>query len=324
MNLKRMSLMAAGLTVGIIILSILVSLPFYMHDMSKVRKAVESGSKTMDSPYGTLEYIDVGEGEPVLVSHGTMGGYDLGLLNSQSFTGSNYRFIIPSRFGYLKSSMPADHSYEAQADSFAYLLDQLGIDKVLVQGASAGGVPAIQFAIRYPERCSSLVLLSTIAYAPPEEFKAQNLPIPGFVYEALLKSNYTFWVLLKAAPSLVHGMVGASEDLKSSSSKEELEVLDKMGWTFLPVSDRYKGWFQDGQNINSLQEMPLDKIKAPTLIIGAEDDMLAPHAWSRYTAKKIHNSNIITYKSGGHMLLGHLSEVREQINQFIANALNKG
>lgn len=323
MNLKKISLIAAGLMVGIIIISILVSLPFYFHDMSEIRKAVESGSKTMDSPYGTIEYIDIGEGKPVLVSHGTMGGYDLGLLNSQSVTGSNYRFIIPSRFGYLKSSMPEDNSFEAQADCFAYLLDQLGIDKVAVQGASAGGVPAIQFAIRHPERCSSLILLSTIAYAPPEEFKAQDLPVPGFVYEALLKSDYTFWVLLKVSPSLVHGMVGASEEVKSGSSKEELEVLDKMGWTFLPVSDRYKGWYQDGQNINSLKEMLLEKIKAPTLIIGTEDDNLAPHAWSRYTAKKIKDSRLVTYNTGGHILLGHMSEARKLVDQFIEDSFGR-
>jgi pimeloyl-ACP methyl ester carboxylesterase len=321
MNLKKMSLKAVGLMVGIIILGILISLPFYFHDMAKMNKALKLGSKIMNSPYGTIEYVDVGEGTPVLISHGTMEGYDLGLLQAQGYLHGKYRFIIPSRFGYLRSSIPSDHSFEAQADCFSYLLDHLGIDKAIVEGMSAGGVPAIQFAIRHPEKCSSLILLSSIAYAPPTEFKPQKLPIPGFIYDALLKSDYTFWMLLKVSPSTVQSIVGASDKVKSDCSKEEIELLDKMIWSFMPVSKRYNGWKEDGQNINRLEEMPLDRIKAPTLIVGAEDDMIAPHAWSKYTAKNIHNSQLVTYKSGGHILLGHMSEVRKLSDQFIKKCL---
>ena len=43
---------------------------------------------------------------------------------------------------------------------------------------------------------------------------------------------------------------------------------------FLPVSERYKGWAEDGQNIDRLEEMPLKKIKAPILIVSAKDDTI--------------------------------------------------
>jgi pimeloyl-ACP methyl ester carboxylesterase len=317
MNFKEISLKAAGLLIGIIVLGILISLPFYFHDMSRLNKTLKERSKTIDSPYGTIEFVDIGEGKPVLISHGTMGGYDFGLLTAQGFLSGNYRLIIPSRFGYLQSSIPSDDSFEAQADSYAYLLDQLGIDKAVIAGTSAGGVPAIQFAIRHPERISSLILISTVAYSPPSEFKAQNLPIPGFVYDALLKNDYIFWAMLKVSPSTVHSIIGASDNLKNNCSKEELELMDKMGWALMPVSKRYQGWNKDAENINKLEEMSLDRIKAPTLIIGAEDDTFAPHAWSKYTAKNIHNSKLITVRFGGHMLLGHMHDMRRLSEEFI-------
>lgn len=317
MNFKVISLKAAGLSIAIIILILLISLPFYFRDMSQLNKALKAGSKTMDSPYGTIEYVDIGEGRPVLISHGTMGGYDFGLLTAQGFLNGEYRVIVPSRFGYLQSSIPSDDSYEAQADSYAYLLDQLGIEQAVIAGTSAGGVPAIKFAIQYPERTSSLILISTVAYAPPSEFKAQSLPIPGFVYDALLNNDYLFWALLKAAPSTVHSIIGASDELKSNSSKEELELMDELGWALMPVSKRHKGWSKDAENINNLEEMALDQIKAPTLIIGAEDDTFAPHAWSRYTAKNIPDSKLVTLNSGGHMLLGHMHDIRIVTDEFI-------
>lgn len=320
MNIRKLMLKGAAFTVGLLILSIVISLPFYYYDMSKLNEALEEGSKTISSPYGTIEYEDIGEGIPILVSHGTMGGYDFGALQARSYLSGTYRWIVPSRFGYLRSSMAEQPSFETQADSYAYLLNSLNVDKVIVEGMSAGGVPAMQFAARYPEKCAGLILLSTVAYAPPSVYKAQDLPVPGFVYDTMLKSDYLFWVLLKLMPSTVHNIAGASESLKRNCSPDELELLSRLGWSFLPVSKRFAGWKQDSRNINGLGALPLDQITAPTLIVSAEDDTVAPQAWSRYTAEQISGSHLITYETGGHMLLGHMEELRDVMRRFINKA----
>ncbi|MDF2655172.1 MAG: hydrolase [Bacillota bacterium] len=317
MNFRKLMLKAAAFTVGLLILSIVISLPFYYYDMSKLNEALEEGSKTISSPYGTIEYVDIGEGIPVLISHGTMGGYDFGALQAQSYLSGKYRLIVPSRFGYLRSSMAQEPSFETQADSYAYLLDFLNVDKVIVEGMSAGGVPAMQFAARYPEKCAGLILLSTVAYAPPSVYKAQDLPVPSIVYDTMLKSDYLFWVLLKLTPASVHNIAGASERLKRNCSPDELEMLNRLGWSFLPVSKRFAGWKQDSRNINGLGALPLDQITAPTLIVSADDDTVAPQAWSRYTAEQISGSRLITFETGGHMLLGHMEELSDMTGRFI-------
>ena len=54
--------------------------------------------------------------------------------------------IAMSRFGYLRTPMPADASPEAQADAHVCLLDALGIGKTAAMGGSAGGggIPVIR------------------------------------------------------------------------------------------------------------------------------------------------------------------------------------
>ena len=60
-----------------------------------------------------------------------------------------------------------------QAAALLELLDTLNIEKVYVLGASAGGTPAIRFALDDPERTAGLILLSS---APVWDKKPQKLP----------------------------------------------------------------------------------------------------------------------------------------------------
>jgi pimeloyl-ACP methyl ester carboxylesterase len=71
-----------------------------------------------------------------------------------------FHWIAPSRFGYLRSTFHAGAGHEEQARVYAWLLDHLGIARVAVIGLSAGGPSALFFAALYPDRVSSLTLLS--------------------------------------------------------------------------------------------------------------------------------------------------------------------
>ena len=113
--------------------------------------------KTAELSYGTMTYIDEGEGEVVLSVHGLFGGYDQAYENVRSRIGRN-RLMAPSRFGYLGSAVMGGGTPKEQAAAYVELLDQLGIDQVFVLGTSAGGTPAIRFALDYPERVKGLIL----------------------------------------------------------------------------------------------------------------------------------------------------------------------
>ena len=297
--------------------AILSSIPFYYQDMKEVNLFMENGAKKMESPYGTIEYLDIGEGKPILLSHGTMGGHDHGLLMAQKLIGDGYRVIIPSRFGYLNSEMPSDPSFEKQAESYAYLIEQLELEEVVVAGMSAGSVPATLFAINYPDKTEKLILLSSITYVPKALSEPQSLPVPEIVYETVLNNDYLFWCIYKLSPATVNNLFGASKELTSQSEQEELQFVDAVSRTFLPVSRRYAGWLNDSNNISQLTDMNLESIDVPTLVISAKDDNLAPHSWSEYLSGRIHGSRLVAFETGGHVLLGHTDDAKELCRDFI-------
>ena len=72
----------------------------------------------------------MGEGEPILIVHGAEGGFDQGMDMTGAMAGSGYQIITPSRFGYLRSTMPDNPTTAMQADAYAQLLDHLGIGQV--------------------------------------------------------------------------------------------------------------------------------------------------------------------------------------------------
>ena len=68
---------------------------------------------------GVVEYATSGQGSPVLIIHGTLGGYDQGLAIARLFDQRRFSFISVSRAGYLGSGIPTGLTATQQADSFA-------------------------------------------------------------------------------------------------------------------------------------------------------------------------------------------------------------
>src|SRR5438270_847651 len=65
---------------------------------------------------------------------------------------------------------------EAQADLYAATLDALNVSQVVVAALSGGGPSALQFALRYPQRCRGLLMLSALSQDYTEEGVYRSLP----------------------------------------------------------------------------------------------------------------------------------------------------
>jgi 2-hydroxy-6-oxonona-2,4-dienedioate hydrolase len=102
-----------------------------------------------DSRFGNIEYT---EGPPMILSYPLFGGFDMMTSFAETFIGASHRFVAPSRFGYLGSYLPPAATPADQADTYALLLDALGIDRAAMFGCSGGGPSAIQFALCHPDR----------------------------------------------------------------------------------------------------------------------------------------------------------------------------
>jgi hypothetical protein len=120
----------------------------YRSDLHRAREAASRGSDVIATAAGPIEYATAGDGIPLLSIHGAGGGGDLGLANAAELVGDGFRVIAPSRFGYLRTPVPADTSPAAQADAHAALLSALGIPAAIVLGVSAGARSAVELALR--------------------------------------------------------------------------------------------------------------------------------------------------------------------------------
>ncbi|HMR70819.1 MAG TPA: alpha/beta fold hydrolase, partial [Rubrivivax sp.] len=145
---------------------------FALHrrDMRLAYARIAAGSQRLDSPWGDVEFTTgsgAGVGTPVLVVHGSGGGFDQGALVARTLIDDGRRWIAPSRFGYLRSALPAGAGFAEQADAFAWLVEQLGLGRVHVLALSHGGPSALWLALRHPRRVASLTLLSAGVTALP-------------------------------------------------------------------------------------------------------------------------------------------------------------
>ena len=124
-----------------------VSLNF-QRDLAEARTATLGRSRVIDSPWGSIEYADIGSGPAVLFIHGSGGGFDQALAFGGPLAGRGVRIIAPSRFGYLRSAMPDGATPEMQADALDWLMRRLGIQEAVIFGGSAGALSATQLALR--------------------------------------------------------------------------------------------------------------------------------------------------------------------------------
>jgi pimeloyl-ACP methyl ester carboxylesterase len=285
----------------------------FLRDLRAAKRRIASGSRSIDSG---IEYAESGDGPPLLIVHGAGGGWDQGLAVAGALLGDKYRIISPSRFGYLRTPLPEDASAEAQAAAHARVLDALGIDRVPVIGISAGGPSAMQFCLKYPERCSALILIVPLAYPPK---KVAPLRFFGALVKAIAASDFFFWAGTKIAHKMmVETILGTPIRDYWTASDDERQDLDEFLRWILPISRRASGIANDAAIASALPRYDLEAIRVPTLVISAEDCLYGTFKGSVYTAEHVPHAKLVTFKRGGHLLVGHVRDVQSEIASFLS------
>src|SRR5688572_20437453 len=308
---------------GLAVLSALVAAWLaYERDLRRERHRVGSGSQIAATRCGPIEFASAGRGPAVLLVHGAGGGFDQALDIATELAAQGFRAISMSRFGYLRTPLPADASPAAQADAHACLLEDLGIERAAIVGVSAGAPSAMQFALRHPQRASALVLLVPLAYAPREgKPQPEMAPATRFMLEKAVRSDLLYWAALKAAPSLVVKTVLATppEVLGSASAQEQARARAVMH-NLLPLSERKQGLLNDWAIGASIERYALERITAPTLVVSLQDDLYGTFHSARYTAAHIPGARFVGYARGGHAWVGHHEEIFAQLVAFLGGS----
>ena len=241
-------------------------------------------------------------GETLLSVHGLYGGYDQAFENVGSLS-SRYRILAPSRFGYPGSSVKGEGTPREQAEAYAELLDRLGIEQVFILGVSAGGTPAIRFALDFPLRAKGLILYCSAAPWNEKPARIPSLMGPPPIMNHDLPMWLAFPLYRRVygmAADVVHGM--------------------------LPLSKRKEGADLDARIVNhdmavNFEAYPIEEMHVPVLLLHARDDRMAPF---KGPAGQVEGSlhrypNLETkiFETGGHLMTGHSREIDAAVVEFI-------
>jgi 2-hydroxy-6-oxonona-2,4-dienedioate hydrolase len=295
----------------------------YRRDIRRERRRTLTGGRMARTSCGPIEYAEIGDGPPVLVVHGAGGGYDQGMDLGGPLAAKGFRVIAMSRFGYLRTPLPADASAAAQADAHAALLDALGIRRAPIVGASAGAPSSMQFALRHPDRCSALVLLVPAAYAPRPGGAPPLKTRAGaeFLSKTALKSDFLFWAAIRLArPFVTRAILGTPTEVVENADAAEQARVAEMLRHILPVSTRAPGLLNEVAVTSSLPRYDLERIAVPTLAISMEDDLYGTFDCARYTAEHVPGARFKSCPTGGHLLVGHHEEIIAEIAAFLVEA----
>jgi 2-hydroxy-6-oxonona-2,4-dienedioate hydrolase len=288
----------------------------YRRDIASLRTALAESSSLIDTRHGVMEVAIRGEGSPVLLIHGAGGGYDQALLLAQMFGLPGHRWIAVSRFGYLRSALPADASTKAQAEALLDILDAEGIDRAGILAMSGGVPPALQLAALAPERITGLALLSSAPFTPLTA-AAQDLPMPAWAYQALFASDFPIWAIVQTAPGHLDPVFDVTPALRASLSPEDAATVAALVQGFLPVTDRLPGLANEAAAIDPAARYPLDRITAAILIVHARDDGINPFPIADYLAQSLPQARFLPLPEGGHLLLGHGPEVTAAVAETL-------
>ena len=166
------------------------------------------------------------------------------------------------------------------------LLDELNISKVNLIGFSLGGAVALDFAIKYPKKVDSLVLMSCFYKADKNlrntlcQFK--NALDVGF------EEFYDIILPMVLCPDVI------------DDNKNELELLKEIG-AQNANTEAYINAVDVCLNLNI--EKHLSKINIPTLILASRYDDIAPLDMQKNLHAQIKNSKLIVFDNVKHNLL---------------------
>lgn len=287
---------------------------FYHSDIPQSQILEKYGAENLKSAWvdgDTLFYTDQGEGEVILLLHGTSSF--LQTWDSWAAELENeYRVIRPDLLGFGLTGAPhdLDFSLESYLESLIGLMNQLEVSSFHVVGNSFGGYLAAQLAIHHPENVRSLCILNGSGYklsgikSKASGFSLAKTPVvrnimryvtPRFVVRASLKSFY------------------GNPDLVTDSIVQRY-------FDYLLCSDNRKSLIlKSAEPFPALNEN-LHKISCRSLILWGETDELIPLDKGVALANSIPDAEIQTLPYTGHL---PMEETPTQSLSFYIQFLNR-
>ncbi len=302
--MKRVTKWILGIT-GALLFLILVG-PFLvpvppLEDTLPPEDLADPDSRFIEVNGLKVHYKVAGQGEPVLVLlHGfaasTYSWRDVMAPLAESAT--VLAFDRPA-FGLTERPMPGQwagenpYSTEAQADLTVALMDQLGVDRAVLVGNSAGGTVAALTALRHPERVASLVLVDPAIYAGGGRFPAWVQP--------LLRTPQ----MRRIGPLFARAIQRWGQEFGRSAWHDPSKFTAEI-WAGYTKPLRAENWDRALWELTAASrplglDRRLGELQLPVLVITGDDDRIVPTEQSVRLAGELPNAELVVVPDCGHV-----------------------
>jgi len=245
-------------------------------------------------------YVEVtGRGDPLLLMHGGPGLDHVSLTPFRRLADRHTVVLYDHRGNGRSTGAVTSMTWENLTADADTLREKLGFERWAVLGHSFGGQVALEYALRYPERVSRLVLLDTTGDARwSQEHAAAVLAGRGFsprtvavarrFYDGRIAPNEFVRASLRLLPAYDH---------RFSLLRLARELLEG-GWRMKarPEALIFGGRMMRGWNVMDR----LGEISVPTLVMAGHDDFLFPPESQALLAAGIPNARLRIMERAGH------------------------
>lgn len=267
--------------------------------------------RNFQTPTGMLTYQDMGEGEVIVIVHGTPS-------SSEEFSqvatelARSYRVILPDHLGFGRSEKPfdGDYSLKSHTNRLEALLTHLNIDHFHLVVHDFGGAIALPIAVKFPDRVLSLSLINTWAW-PLENSE------PMFRFQKpLMKSPLMRWMYLNlnfSARVLVKSAWGMHRPLNKEKHQRYMQAFptrqDRMGtWRFAEA-------LCDASESSWNLDLSILRAKPAQVIWGMADKLLSPRTFD-YWKNLFPDAHRVTLGKVGHFVA---DEAPEKLTPVLKN-----
>lgn len=202
-----------------------------------------------------------------------------------------------------------DISFPAFVEDLEVVVDHLGLTRFPLLGLSQGCAVSIEYAVKYPEKVTALVLIGGYAagwrIGLPKAEQDQR--------EAVLTLTRHGWGT--ANPAYRHIF---SQTFMPSADQERLAWFDEFQRKC--TSPENAVLFQEAFGHIDVRHL-LPQVKVPTLVLHARGDQRIPLSCGRELATEIPNAQLVTLESQSHIILGDepaWAVCMDEIRRFLA------
>ncbi|NJL34773.1 MAG: alpha/beta hydrolase [Chloroflexaceae bacterium] len=230
----------------------------------------------VELPRGKIFVAQRGAGSPPIVCIHGAGGLHQHWGAILRTLGDTTHTLLPDLPGHGRSDPPGCQRIVDYSNVIQQVMDALALDKVILAGHSMGGAIALQTALETPRRVRGLVLVATgakLGVAPRFIEALEDTPDDGI--DLIVDAAYSAYATLAMRKA---GLAGFR------SLNPQTYINDLHACHAFDIRER------------------LSEVTCPILVIGGEDDQMAPPRFSHYLHEHLANSELVMLRHAGHML----------------------